>query len=283
MDTNAELIYTNHEFVIREHLFYISVNLFYNMQLQQTLKKIGLEEKEAKVYLAALELGPTSIQNLARKSTVKRSTVYEMIKNLKKMGLISETTKGKRKLMIASEPENIKKSIAEKGKLLTQILPQLKSISNIGFTKPKIMFFEGKEGIKEIYRDTLKAKSKMALWISPIQDIVETVGEDFLIAYIDERVKQGIWIKSLHVSNKKVPTYKYLDPKTYEKTLRQVRFTSEDIDIPDTVAIYDNKVAVMSSKKEGFGFIIESEDYMQTMKTLYEVIWNTSRENYNTQ
>ena len=283
MDTNAELIYTNHEFVIREHLFYISVNLFYNMQLQQTLKKIGLEEKEAKVYLAALELGPTSIQNLARKSTVKRSTVYEMIKNLKKMGLISETTKGKRKLMIASEPENIKKSIAEKGKLLTSILPQLKSISNIGFTKPKIMFFEGKEGIKEIYRDTLKAKSKMALWISPIQDIVETVGEDFLIAYIDERVKQGIWIKSLHVSNKKVPTYKYLDPKTYEKTLRQVRFTPEDIDIPDTVAIYDNKVAVMSSKKEGFGFIIESEDYMQTMKTLYEVIWNTSRENYNTQ
>jgi len=253
------------------------------MQLQQTLKKIGLEEKEAKVYLAALELGPTSIQNLARKSTVKRSTVYEMIKNLKKMGLISETTKGKRKLMIASEPENIKKSIAEKGKLLTSILPQLKSISNIGFTKPKIMFFEGKEGIKEIYRDTLKAKSKMALWISPIQDIVETVGEDFLIAYIDERVKQGIWIKSLHVSNKKVPTYKYLDPKTYEKTLRQVRFTPEDIDIPDTVAIYDNKVAVMSSKKEGFGFIIESEDYMQTMKTLYEVIWNTSRENYNTQ
>lgn len=246
------------------------------MRLQQTLKKIGLEEKEAKVYLAALELGPTNIQNLAKKSAVKRSTVYEMIKNLKRMGLISETTKGKRKLMIASEPENIKKSIAEKGKLLAQILPQLKSISNIGFTKPKIMFFEGKEGIKEIYRDTLKAKSKTALWISPIQDIVETVGEDFLINYIDERVKQGIWIKSLHVSSKKVPTYKYLDPKTYEKTLRQVRFTSEDIDIPNTIAIYDNKVAVMSSKKEGFGFIIESEDYTQTMKTLYEVMWNMS-------
>jgi len=248
------------------------------MQLTQSLKQIGLDEKEAKVYLAALELGPTNIQNLAKKSAVKRSTVYEMIKNLKKMGLMSETTKGKRKLIVASGPENIKKSIIEKEKLLNQILPELKSISNIGFVEPRIMFFEGKEGLKEIYWDTLKTKSKMELWISPIQDIVETVGEEFLIKYIDERVKKGIWIKSLHITSKKVPTYKYLDPKTYEKTLRQVRFSAEEIDIPNTIAIYDNKVAIMSSKKEGFGFIIESEDYAKTMTVLYNTLWSASKE-----
>lgn len=244
----------------------------------QHLQQIGLSEKEARVYLAALELGPANIQNLTKKSGIKRSTVYEMIKNLKQMGLMSETTKGKRKLLIAAEPENLKKSIIEKEKLLNQILPELKSISNAGFVNPKIMFFEGKEGLKEIYWDTLKTKSKMELWISPIQDIVETVGEEFLLKYIDERVKKGIWIKSLHITSKKVPTYKYFDPATYEKTLRQVRFSSEEIDIPNTIAIYDNRVAVMSSKKESFGFIIESEDYAKTMAALYNSLWEASKE-----
>lgn len=242
------------------------------------LQQLGLSEKEARVYLAALELGPENIQALTKKSGIKRSTVYEMIKNLKAMGLMSETTKGKRKLFIAAEPENLKKNLIQKERLLAEILPELKSISNIGFNKPKIMFFEGKDGLKEIYWDTLKVKNKMEFWISPIRDIAETVGEDFLIKYIDERVKKGIWIKSLHISSKKVPTYKYLDPATYERTLRKVRFSPPEIDIANTIAVYDNKVAVMSSKKEGFGFIIESADYTNTMKVFYELLWNASKE-----
>ncbi|MFH1175456.1 MAG: helix-turn-helix domain-containing protein [bacterium] len=247
------------------------------MQLQQNLLQLGLDEKEAKVYLAALELGPANIQNLTKKSGIKRSTVYEMIKNLKEMGLMSETTKGKRKLLIAADPENLKKNLVQKERLLAEILPELKSISNIGFIKPKIMFFEGREGLREIYWDTLKVKNKMEYWVSPIRDIAETVGEDFLIKYIDERVRKNIWIKSLHISNKRIP-YKYLDPSTYQKTLRQVRISPPNIDIANTIAIYDNKVAVMSSKKEGFGFIIESVDYANTMKVFYDLLWNASRE-----
>ena len=88
------------------------------MSLEQDLLEIGLDEKEAKTYLSALELGPTNIQDLTSKSSLKRSTIYEMIKNLQAKGLISETKKGKRRLFVASEPENLKRSLVLKEKLL---------------------------------------------------------------------------------------------------------------------------------------------------------------------
>jgi sugar-specific transcriptional regulator TrmB len=247
------------------------------MSLEQDLKSIGLEEKEAKVYLAALELGPTSIQDLTEKSGIKRSTVYEMIKSLEEKGLISETSKGKRRLMVASEPERLKQNITAKERLLKEILPELKSLNNIGNVKPNIRYYEGKEGLRQIYKDTLTTKNKLTLWVSPIQSMLETIGEDFLNSYVEERTRLGIWVNSVYITSQKVDDYKYLDPTTFEKTLRQIRFTSPDINIKNTMCIYDNKVAIISSRKEGFGFIMESIDYAETMRVFHNLLWNTSK------
>lgn len=247
------------------------------MALENDLKLIGLEEKEAKVYLSALELGPTNIHNLTQKSGIKRSTVYEMLKNLQGKGLISETTKGKRRLIVAAEPEKLKRNIKEKEQLLNQILPELKSLDNTSSVKPKITYYEGKEGLREIYIVALEAKDKKADWISPIKSVIDTVGEDFLNKYIEMKKKMGYWIRSIHITSQEVTTYKYLNPATFEQTFRKVRFAPKEIDIPNAMVMWDNKVAVISSKKEGFGFIIESEDYRRSMKTFYDLLWNASK------
>lgn len=247
------------------------------MNLKQNLKQLGLEDKEAEVYLASLELGPANIQKITQKSGVKRSTVYEMIKSLKGKGLMAETTKGKRKLLVASEPEKLKRDITNKERLLSQILPDLNSISNISGLKPKITFYEGREGLREIYNLSLKNKTKKIDWVSPIKSIVETVGEDFLNEYVENRAKEKYWVRSIQVTEQQYPTYKYLDPKTFDQTYRRVRFTPKGMDIPNVIGLWDNKVAVISSHKEGIGFIIESEDFYKSMKALYELLWEASK------
>jgi len=247
------------------------------MSLEQDLEQIGLEEKEAKVYLAALELGATTIQNLSIKAEIKRSTVYEMLKSLKNMGLISQSTEGKKKLIVAKNPDKLKRDIKAKEQLINEILPELKSLNNNTPFKPKITFYENKNGIREIYLDTLSAHNKTTLWISPIQSMLETIGEDFLNKYVEERTKQGIWVKSVYITSQQVPDYKYLKPETFKKTLREIRFTPHDISIANTMCIYDNKVAIISSRKEGFGFVIESEDYAQMMKIYHKLLWDISK------
>jgi HTH-type transcriptional regulator, sugar sensing transcriptional regulator len=247
------------------------------MSLENDLKTIGLEEKEAKVYLAALELGPTNIQSLAEKSGIKRSTVYEMLKKLEPIGLITESIKGKRKIYIASEPEKLKRSIKEKEQLLNQILPELRSLNNTGTVKPKITYYEGREGLRQIHNLSLEVIKKEASWVAPIRSIMETVGADFLEGIIEKRAKEKYWVRSILVADQQVETYKYLDPTTFDRTYRKIKFAPPGLNIPDAIGIWDNKVAVLSSRKEGFGFIIESEEYTNTMKIFYELLWNASK------
>ncbi len=248
-----------------------------NMSLEQDLKSIGLEEKEAKIYLAALELGSTNIQNLAEKSGIKRSTVYEMLKRLEPMGLITESIKGKRKIYIASEPTKLKKGLKEKEQLLNQILPELQSLNNTGTIKPKITYYEGRDGLRQIHNLSLETIKKEADWVAPIRSIMETVGEDFLEGIIEKRAKEKYWVRSILVSDQQVDTYKYLDPTTFERTYRKIKFAPPGLNIPNAIGIWDNKVTILSSRKEGFGFIIESADLVQTMKIFYELLWNASK------
>lgn len=247
------------------------------MSLENNLKSIGLEEKEAKVYLAALELGATNIHDLAEKSGIKRSTVYEMLKKLEPMGLITESIKGKRKLYVASDPEKLKRSIKEKEQLLNQILPELKILNNTGATKPKITYYEGQEGLRQIHNLSLETVKKEASWISPIRSIAESVGKDFLEGIIERRAKDKYWIRSILVTDQHFDSYKYYDPTTFEKTYRKIRFAPRGLNISNAIGIWDNKVAVLSSRKEGFGFIIESEEYTNTIKILYDLLWNISK------
>jgi len=246
-------------------------------RLKNELKSIGLNDKEASIYLACLELGPTNIQNIADKADIKRSTVYEILESLKEKSLMHVTTKGKRKQYIASQPENLLATIKEKEKILKDILPQLKSINNVGFAKPKITFYEGRDGLRDIYMEALKSSTNNADWISPMKSVLETVGTDWMEHYVELKVKKNYWIRSIHVSDLVIDSYKYQDPSTFKKTLRNVRFSPAGINIPNAIGIYDNKVAILSSRKEGFGFIIESEDYAQSMKELYKLLWDKSK------
>lgn len=74
---------------------------------EQSLKNLDLSEKEAVVYLASLELGSSTIQEIAKKSQISRSTAYEVIESLIKKGLMSSLTKGKKKYFSAAAPETL--------------------------------------------------------------------------------------------------------------------------------------------------------------------------------
>ncbi len=61
--------------------------------LTKKLEEIGLNEKEAKVYIATLELGEGSASEIAKKSEVNRATTYFILEKLIKMGLVSTSNK----------------------------------------------------------------------------------------------------------------------------------------------------------------------------------------------
>ena len=126
------------------------------MEIRQILEQFGLNGRKADVYLAVLEMGSSTVIEIAKKAGIKRTTCYDILTDLIKEGLVSEIIKGKKRFFIGESPEKIQKDLQRKESLVSEILPQLKSIHNISGVKPKIRYFEGKEGLMEAYDDALK-------------------------------------------------------------------------------------------------------------------------------
>lgn len=240
--------------------------------LEKDLEKLGLDEKESKVYLALLELGEANIQRIAKKSGVKRTTVYDIIESLKEKGLLSSVTRHKKILYSAEDPRTLEEKLEEKKHTLRRILPELLSIANALDKKPRIRFFEGIEGIKEVYKDALGySDQEMLAWVSP------TVAGNFDMQFLDEyylpkRVAKKIWVRAIAPDEPFMQKYKGLD----EKSLRKTKLVSASLfPIEVEINLYGkNKIAVMSFS-EKIGLIIESQKIFTTLKSIFEMNWNS--------
>lgn len=238
--------------------------------LQNDLRYLGLNEKEAITYLSLLELGEASLQRISEKAKIKRTTLYDIISSLKEKALIGITLRKNKKYYYAEDPRTLESQIEERKIKLKIILPELLSIANLIDKKPKIRYFDGIEGIKEVYRDTLNyPKQETLAWIS-----TEAIGNfdidwlwDF---YVVKRAEKKIWQRSIAPLNDYMRNVKSHD----EKHLRQTRFVlAEEFPFKVEINLYGNKHIGIMSFKEGLGLIIESDKIYTTLKSIFEMNW----------
>lgn len=137
-----------------------------NPLIELELRKLGLTEKEVRVYLAGLELGPSPVQKIAELIKIARPTTYEMIKKLEEKGLFVEAKQRNKRLFSAQSPENIlgvlrtkKREIEEKEREFIRIIATLEAKYS---KEEKIKAFKGKEGLEAV---------KEMISFSPTQEI----------------------------------------------------------------------------------------------------------------
>jgi len=125
-----------------------------NEQLELELKKLGLTQKEIKIYLTGLELGLNSVQNIAKQAGLSRPTAYEIIKKLENKKLFLETKQKRKRLFGAQSPENIlgilrtqKREIEEREREFIRIIAALEA----KYSKEEgVKVFKGKESLKSL-------------------------------------------------------------------------------------------------------------------------------------
>ena len=239
------------------------------MEIKHILEQLGLKDKKADVYLAALELGSATVIEISKKAGIKRTTCYDILMDLIKMGLVSETSKGKKRLFIGEDPEKILRDLENKEKLLSGILPQLKAVYNIKGVKPKIRFYEGKEGLREVYADTLKYSGEIAAFAS--EDVVRALGREWADDYLKKRVKKNIRVRVI------LPKTEYVSKIVEED--RELLRTSKLIDpqkypFSIEINIYGHKKVALMSSREEMGIIIEGDEVYKTMKLIFELLWD---------
>ncbi len=239
------------------------------MNIAKKLEQTGLNKKEARIYLASLELGESTIQEIAKKSGVKRTSIYNLVDDLVKRGVIEVVNRGNKRKFVAVNPATLRKMVLKRTKIFEETLPQLNMLFGQAKFKPRVRFYEGIEGIKTVFNDTL-LEGKEIKAFSDYNRAYKTLG-GFAYSYITERVKLGIFAKVISYQNRISDDFKVRD----QKALREIRFLPEDkfpFDIE--INIYGKKVAFMTFSKENpAGVIIEHPDITRSMESIFDLAW----------
>lgn len=236
--------------------------------LHNFLKSLGLKEKDQEIYLALLELADASILQLSLKTGIKRPTIYDSLRRLIDKGLItSYIERGKRRFS-AENPAKIKNVIEGMLEAVDKFLPELQKTWT-PHSAPKAKIYEGEEGLKKLTEEAFQCKEKMIYSIGSAEIARQAIGTN--IGFTRRRVKNKIFAKNIRIKDEPVKK-NYLEKQREE--LREVRFLPKNIKFPAIINIFDNKVAVSASKKERVGFLIESNDFAEAMKTIFQLLWD---------
>lgn len=248
------------------------------MLLEKELEKIGLSDKEAKIYLATLELGQDSVQNIANKAEVNRATAYSVLESLQAKGLVSTADEGKKTYYLATSPDYLsaqfeikKKEIEETQNHFQRLLPELSSLHNRKKNRPVVKYFEGKKGILSCIDEFSRSFEDANEPLRTAYDrdkLLELFTEEERSLYSHFRTAKNIRSKVLYnTSEKNILRGKLGD---------RIRIDRKDYPLSGDIALYGEYMRISSLGKPLSSLLIKDKNIVETFKSLFDMAWETA-------
>jgi len=238
---------------------------------------VGLSEKEAKVYMAALEIGRATADQLAKQAKIVRSTTYVQIESLMKKGLMSTYEEGKKTYFAPESPEYLKRIFELKKKEfevrereLNDFLPDLIRQFEGAGDRPLVRFFDGKEGIISLREEALGAKNKTIYVMSSNDTLSNVFTREERAAYTEKRLRKGIITKLIYTRQEgKLPE---APPENTE----QAYISPEKLPLETDIIIFDGCVGIMTLKGKLLGVLIQSKEVQSSMLSIFNFLWDAA-------
>lgn len=241
------------------------------MEYLDSLKNLGLDEREQTIYLSLLQMEKASAGQIAKKTDLKRSTVYNALYRLLSGGFVSEVEVRNTKIFIATPPNKLENMLENKKRDLKHDLPYLLSVYNTKPMKPKVSYFYGLSGIKQLYEDILTTLGKGdEILAYVIDESAKVLTPELIDLGTKKRVEKGIRLRAIY--QKTDTGYPLLASSANE--LREVRMIADnEHKLENEINIYKNKVLIVNYAPEAFGILIESKETANTERALFEMHW----------
>jgi len=249
------------------------------MIAERHLIQLGLSEKESQLYISTLKLGSGTVQEIAKNASIKRPTAYVVLDQLVEKGLVSKKLGSSGTSYIAENPDKLEGLVDKQKFALSNALPLLKDIYKEEVNKPHVKIYEGIEGMKKVYFDTVwKSKSEI-LYFASIRKI-----DQLYPGLLDQ------WVKNFKTKYDFQPVARELINPDKEDLEYGVEFSLSDKNRQTRVipkgfptkfvgtdnAIFDDKVMFVSLEGKLFTTLIQNKILADTMRTLYELAWSAS-------
>jgi len=250
---------------------------------EEVLRRIGLTKGEAKVYLALLKLGQSSVGPIIKSSGISSSKVYDILDRLAKKGLLTYVEfENKKKFKITSPKkifdmlEDRKSGIEKQEAEFSKILPNLLKMEEQRKKPYEAHIYEGYNGIKTYFTDLLaemKRGGERLVFGARTGYPVSAPAQRFFQSYHKKWVAAGLKTRIIFNSDlcgssstrffekMKLTEVRYLP----QQTLSSVGIQKESIDI----LIWTKETALL--------FVIRSREVVDSFRGYFEVLWRTAR------
>ncbi len=242
--------------------------------ITEQLIQAGLSEKEAAVYEKMLESGPTSVGTLLKSMPYKRGDLYNILYSLRDKELLSEELKKGIMTFTLESPEKLKDLVAaekekleQRQKLLSDVFPQIKSLHNLSMNKPGVRFYEGRDGIINVYEqllvngqniDSFEDKGEMAKFIP-----------DYSHTYPFRRVKKNIFNRVIAAADNPIN-------ESNPALMRETRFIpTQKFLFRMDIKIAGRLTSLISFQKESpVAILIDNQEIADNFRILFQILWD---------
>lgn len=241
--------------------------------LIKLLEPAGFTEKEAKVYLALLELGRGTVAEIAKKSGLKRPIIYVLLEGLIKRGYASELPDQKINSYQAIDPSVILNQLKTGVKNFSEMIPLLQTLGNRGQNKPKISYYDNLSGIWNAYEEMNHVKDSF-----------------FITSYakLNHLFPKEVtgWFRNYDLGLYQLAG-RHLIPDTPEdkvigqrlvKADQQVRLLAGIKNLDMDFSVYGNKLAITAFDENPFAIIMESAGIAKSLRDIFDLVWKNAKE-----
>lgn len=253
-------------------------------KINNYLHTIGLSKTEATIYVAGLK-SPITVDELVAQTDIKRSTIYHALDTLRTKGLVSVKRLEGKLLFTMTAAENITRYLESRAKEielqhaeLDRLLPLFPSAHRSNGEGYRTEHYASIEGVKKVIETALDCHTPEWRIIAPRDNFISQYDEEYAKYYLSRRRSHKIkaktlWERPTRSGHKSTLTLG-------DVSIRNPRYLSEQHSgmFTSMIILFDNKIAFISPLKNAEAVLIDSVDYANTMKVMFDALWDASSE-----
>lgn len=248
------------------------------------LNKLGFDATEAALFLTLSENGPMTILQASRTAHIERTKLYRIAEGLSQRGLIEEQIDHRKRVLQAVDLHTIELLINEQ-ELSSVFLKDyfsafsrtLQTLSAKQSSPTKVLFYRGKEGIKQMLWNELDTRDIGYAMVYKIFEMF--VGEKFFVKWVEEFQRRNIRYQELRTE---------IFDQSFEESPKRLDFRIEGIDIrylssiqlpiTHSMSIYNNVVAMYNWwEGEIFGVEIYNQQIADMQRIFFKTFWEKAK------
>ena len=238
------------------------------------LTNLGLNEKQAQVYLALLKLGKGSAYAISEQSGLKKPTTYVILNELIEKGAAHRIPKVTKRLYKPVPPEILLHAAEQRVSEIKQLLPSLKSIEGVRPEKMNVLHFEGIKAFNEAlhYRIEEAFGKEIVGFYAEAKDMTPKL-LDICEEYNEFTAKNNVALRAFVPDHPSLVSFRKTDT-TQKRTTRILPYSVYSSSV--SIDTFSDVVRIVLNRNNQM-VVIENSELAKTIREIFNFMWKSPK------